>query len=165
MMIRYIGQFITYAAFAAGIGLFSVWPAYRMLEPNDALISVTFSHAAKRVGECRELTQAELNELPPNMRKPNSCPRERHPTYLELRADDEVIFSAMLLPSGLWEDGKSNVYNRTILPAGSYRLFVGMNDSGTSDGFDYEHAETIDLRPEQNLVVSFDDASNSFTFE
>jgi len=164
-MSRYIGQFITYAAFATVIGLFSVWPEYRMLQEQEALVSVTFSHAAKRVGECRQLTQEELNELPPNMRKPNSCPRERHPMYVELRADGEVLLSQTLLPSGLWSDGKSNVYSRTTVSAGTHELFVGMNDSGSSDSFDYELSATVEIVPGQNLVVDFDGLSNTFVFK
>jgi hypothetical protein len=161
-MIRYVGQFVAYAAFVAGIGLFSAWPEYRMLEENEAFVSVSFSHAAERIGECRELTQDELNELPPNMRKPNSCPRERHSTYLELRANNDVILSANLLPSGIWEDGKANIYNRTTMKAGIYQLFIGMNDSGSTDRFDYELSVEVDLKPGQNLVVGFDGLSNSF---
>lgn len=161
-MSTYIGQFITYAIFAAGIGLFSIWPEYRMLDDNEAIVSVTFSHSSKRIGACRELTQAELNELAPNMRKPNSCPRERHPTYLELRADGQVIFSDTLLPSGLWEDGKANVYHRSRLKAGTYEIFIGMNDSGTSEGFDFEETIGMTLAPGQNLVVGFDDQNNMF---
>lgn len=164
-MSRYVGQLVTYAAFAAGIGLFSVWPEYRMLDEGEAFISVTFSHSAKRIGECRELTQAELNELAPNMRKPNSCPRERHPTYLEVRANGDVILSETLLPSGLWEDGKANVYNRRALAAGTYELFVGMNDSGTGDGFDYESNLDLTIEPGQNLVIGFDSQSNLFVIE
>jgi hypothetical protein len=164
-MIRYIGQFVTYAAFAAGIGLFSVWPDYRMLAEDEALVSVTFSHAAKRIGECHELTQAELNDLPPNMRKPKSCPRERHATYLELRADDVVILSTTLLPSGLWNDGKANIYSRTSVKAATYQLFVGMNDSGSTELFDYELGVAVDIRPGQNLVVGFDSLNKSFVIK
>jgi hypothetical protein len=164
-MSRYLGQFVTYAAFAAGIGLFSVWPEYQMLRNNDALVSVTFSHAAKQIGECRQLTQEELNELPPNMRKPTSCPRERHPMYVELRADGEVILATTLLPSGLWSDGKANVYSRTNVTAGTHQLFVGMNDSGSTDVFDYELSAEVDIKPGQNLVVDFDGLSNSFVIK
>ena len=164
-MSRFIGQFVTYAAFAAGIGLFSVWPEYQMLQENDALVSVTFSHAAKRVGECRQLTQEELNELPPNMRRPNSCPRERHPMYIELRTDGEVILATTLLPSGLWSDGKANVYSRTTVSAGTHQLFVGMNDSGSTDSFDYEHSAEVEIFSGQNLVVDFDGLSNTFVIK
>lgn len=164
-MSRLLGQCFTYATFAAVIGLFSVWPEYRMLEQENAVISLSFSHAAQRIGECRELTQAELNELPPNMRKPNSCPRERHPAYIEVRADDKVLFSETLLPSGLWADGKINVYNRTTLNAGEYHLFIGMNDSGGDAVFDYERNADLRIEPGQNLVIGFDNLSNTFVIE
>lgn len=164
-MSRYLGQFVTYAAFAAVIGLFSVWPEFQMLEKDEALVSVTFSHAAQRVGECRNLTQEELNALPPNMRKPSDCPRERHSTYLELRANDEVILSTTLKPSGLSADGKANIYDRTNLRAGTYRLFVGMNDSGSTDHFDYELSQQVEIKPGQNLVIDFDGLSNSFVIK
>ncbi len=164
-MTRIIGQAITYTAFAAVIGLLSVWPEYHMLRENEAVISLSFSHAAQRVGECRALTQAELNELPPNMRKPNSCPRERHAAYIQVRAGNEVLFSETLQPSGLWSDGKINVYNRARLAAGDYRLFVGMNDSGSDDGFDYERTADLSIEPGQNLVIGFDNLSNTFVIE
>jgi len=164
-MSRILGQFLTYTAFAAVIGLFSVWPEYRMLDQKEAIISLSFSHAAQRIGECRQLTQAEMNELPPNMRKPNSCPRERHSAYVEVRADDEVLFAETLLPSGLWQDGKINVYHRSTLRAGEYRLFVGMNDSGSDTGFDYERTANLRVGPGQNLVIGFDNLSNTFVIE
>jgi hypothetical protein len=31
-----------------------------------------------------------------------------------------------------------------------------MRDSGRAEGFDYERTETVDLVPEQNLVIGFD---------
>ena len=42
---------------------------------GQAMVSVSFSHAGQRIQECRILTQEELNKLPPNMRKPEDCPR------------------------------------------------------------------------------------------
>jgi len=156
---------MTYAAFAAAIGLLSVWPEYRWLNEDEAIISMTFSHAAERVGECHQLTQAELNELPPNMRKPNSCPRERYPVYIELRADGNAIYARTLQPSGLWKDGKVNVYNRVRLKTGTYLFFVGMNDSGSGENFDFESTATITIEPGQNLVIGFDELANTFVFE
>lgn len=164
-MIRLLGQVLTYTAFGAVIGLLSVWPEYRMLHPEEAIISLSFSHAAERVGECRQLTQEQMNELPPNMRKPNSCPRERHPAYVEVRADNEVLFAETALPSGLWQDGKINVYHRSTLGAGEYQLFIGMNDSGSNAGFDYEYTADVHIDAGQNLVIGFDNRTNTFVVE
>ena len=68
-------QAIAYAAFVTVVATFSVWPSLRLLGADEALLSVSFSHAAERIGECRRLSQEELNELPPNMRRPDECPR------------------------------------------------------------------------------------------
>ena len=164
-MMKYIGQLIAYALFGGIVGVFSIWPTYRMLGEQEALVSVSFSHAAMLLGECHTLTQEELNALPPNMRRPTSCPRGRHPVYLELRSDGEVIYSATAAPAGIWNDGKANVYHRVRVPAGRHELFIGMSDSGNGAEFDYRSSEVLDIAPGQNLVVTFDSTANSFSFE
>ena len=90
---------IAYGIFAVVVGAFSVWPRYTLIEPGRAMVSLTFSHAGQRIEECRHLSQAELNELPPNMRKPTDCPRERHAVEVEFRVDGEPTWSATLQPA------------------------------------------------------------------
>lgn len=160
---KLLREILAWAAFAAAIGLLSVWPRYRVVDEQDAVITVTFSHAAKRVGECRTLTQEELNKLPPNMRRPSECPRERFPIRVVLRSDDTVLSEDVLLPSGIWSDGKANVYRRIIVPSGQHDLFVGMNDSGGEAGFDYERSASIDIAPGRNVVIRFDTETQQFT--
>lgn len=164
-MMKYTGQLIAYALFAGVVGLFSIWPTYRMIGEQEALVSVSFSHAARLLGECRTLTQEELDALPPNMRKPTSCPRGRHAVYLELRRGGEVIFSTTAEPAGIWNDGKSNIYRRVRIPAGRHEIFIGMSDSGNGADFDYQQSEVLDIVPGQNLVVTFDSMTSSFSFE
>ncbi len=164
-MIRYLGQAAAYAIFISVIGLLSVWPPYRILAERQSMVSLTFSHAAERIGECRLLTQEELNKLPPNMRNPNECPRQRQPIRVELRANGQALFVQTLAPSGLWNDGKASVYHRVPLEAGKYHFSVAMNDSGGAEGFDYQQSEDLVLVPGQNLVITFDDLTRSFVFE
>ncbi len=164
-MNRTLGQVVAYGLFVAVVGVFSVWPDYRLLDEQEAIVSLTFSHAAKRVEACRRLSQEELNALPPNMRKPDECPRERHEIYVEMHLDGRLVYSETALPSGLWKDGKANVYRRTTLDAGDYMLFIGMNDSGSGDGFDYIERQDVTLAPGQNLVVTFDDLQKTFVIE
>lgn len=161
-MMKYLYQAIAYGVFIAFVALLSVWPSWRLLATDEALLSISFSHAAERIGECRRLTQEEMNELPPNMRRPDECPRERHPVRLTLHVDDELLFEETLPPSGLWSDGKANVYQRIRIVAGEHRLRIAMNDSGRDDGFDYERTETLAISPGQNLVLSFDEAGETF---
>jgi hypothetical protein len=164
-MNRILAQAIAYGLFVALVGAFSVWPGYRLLDEQEAIVSLTFSHAAQRVAECRRLSQEELNALPPNMRKPDECPRERHQVHVDMRLDDSLVYSETVPPSGLWKDGKVNVYRRTTTDAGEYALFIGMNDSGSGDGYDYERRQDVTIVPGQNLVITFDDMQKTFVIK
>jgi len=79
-------EILMYILFAVVVGALSVWPPYELVEEDRAIVSLVFAHAGERVGECRTFSQEELNKLPPNMRKPADCPRERHPVRVELRS-------------------------------------------------------------------------------
>lgn len=159
---KLFGEIVAWAAFAVVVGVLSVWPRYEMVDRGAAILTLTFSHAAQRMGECRTLTQEELNKLPPNMRKPADCPRERNPVRIELRSAGRVIYQDLLMPSGIWSDGKANIYKRIVVPAGTHELFVGMNDSGGTSGFDFETSARVDLPPGRNLVIRFDGPSQGF---
>jgi hypothetical protein len=164
-MIRMLGQAIAWGLFIAVLGVFSVWPEHQLLDEREAIVSLTFSHAAERVEACRRLTQEELNALPPNMRKPGECPRERHPVQVEMRFDDRLVYAETVSPSGLWKDGKANVYRRVTIDAGVYAMFVGMNDSGSGDAYDYEQQQEVTIVPGQNLVITFDGLQKRFVIE
>ena len=158
-------RFLASAIFCAVVGLLSVWPELRILENDEAIVSVTFSHAGKRIGECTRLSQEELMALPPNMRKADECPRERHALQVELSMDGTILYGATLPPSGLWADGKSTAYQRIRVVAGPHDFTVRMNDSGKPGTFDIENSTTLEIRPGQNLVVSFDPTSQRFLFQ
>ena len=102
--------------------------------------------------------------LPPNMRKPEDCPRERHALQIMLVMDDLTLYQATLPPTGLWADGKSTVYQRIRVSAGTHDFAIRMNDSGTPGSFDFENLSTISLLPGENLVVYFDADSQQFKF-
>ncbi|HLF30032.1 MAG TPA: hypothetical protein VI566_03275, partial [Xanthomonadales bacterium] len=155
-------QAIFYGLFAVAASVFAAWPVFELLQPGQAVISLTFSHAGQRLEECRRLDQAELDKLPPNMRKPMDCQRERRPVELVFRLDGEILYQASLPPSGVWEDGESTVYARFPVSSGDHQLFIGMNDSGRETGFDYQHQAVISLAPEQNVVVEFDHERQTF---
>ena len=160
---KLVYEILAWSVFAVVVGLLSVWPRYNLVDEENAIITVTFAHAAKRIGECRMLTQEEMNKLPPNMRKPSDCPRERHVVRFEMRTGDQVLYEDTLLPSGIWSDGKANIYQRVVVPAGQHEVFVGMNDSGGETGFDYETRTNIDVASGRNVVVRFDPESQGFT--
>jgi hypothetical protein len=85
-----VGQVILYGAFAAFIGTFATWPKYQQIPSDVALIKLSISHLGER--ECRKRTPEELAKMPPNMRAPLDCPRERSDIRLEMDLDGEPIF-------------------------------------------------------------------------
>jgi hypothetical protein len=80
------------------------------------------------------------------------------------RTGEVELYRETLSPSGVWNDGESTVYARFPLNAGRHRLFIGMNDSGRSEGFDYTLDAEVELRPEQHVVVEFDSDHGVFSF-
>ncbi len=159
-----IGRLLAYAAFFVLLGVLSVRPRLRLMADDEAIVSISFSHAARRVGECRQLSQEELMALPPNMRKPEDCPRERHPLQIVVLMDDQTLYEAMLPPTGFRADGKSTAYQRVRVSAGVHNFAIRMNDSGTTGSFDFENMSTINLLPGDNLVVYFDADNQQFRF-
>ncbi|MBL8413933.1 MAG: hypothetical protein JNM42_05805 [Propionivibrio sp.] len=148
-----VGQIILYGAFAVFIGYFATFPRYRQIPDDAALIKLSMSHLGDR--ECRKRTAEELEKMPPNMRAPLECPRERSDIKLEVDLDGEKLFSTMMHPTGLSKDGVSTVYKRFELKAGSYRLSVRMNDNLIKPGFNYVKEEQVTLKPGQVLVIDF----------
>lgn len=159
---KLLPEILAYALFALVVGLLSVWPRYEPLNDGRAIISLVFSHASERVGECRRISQEELNKLPPNMRKPSECPRERHPVRVELRSGTAVLYSETALPSGIWSDGKANIYQRIEIATGVHELFIGMNDSGGDAAFDFETSREIEILSGRNIVIEFDEQTQQF---
>jgi len=162
---KILGQIIFYTVFVGFVGMFSAWPEMRVLEANEAIISVSFSLAGERVGICRQYTQEELNELPPNMRRPADCPRERHPVRVEIIANDEVLYNAILPPSGFWSDGESIVYARIVIVAGDYDLQLQLDNTGNESAFRYTQSAAVDIAPGRNFVIRFDQLTSRFIFE
>jgi hypothetical protein len=127
---RFIGQFIAYALFALVVGYFATQPAYTHLDPDKALIKLSFSHAGAHREECRQLTQEELNRLPPNMRRPMDCPRERRPLLVELELDGEILYRPPRRGLRLREIGRGHAGAAAEfcyrLPAGIRRIPVSV---------------------------------------
>ncbi|MDH5766004.1 MAG: hypothetical protein OEZ38_08310 [Gammaproteobacteria bacterium] len=153
--LRYLLQIFNYSVFMALIWYFSLSPTYHQLEENQAMITLTMSHVGKHVRECKKISQQELMKLPPNMRKPMDCPRERSPIIIELLLDDVVIFSKTLPPLGLYKDQGIDIYQNVRVPAGKHHFTIRMNDDVKVEGSVYKHQQDLVLLPEQHLFVEF----------
>lgn len=152
---RLTAQTAAYGVFVAVVGYLSSAPDYRHMDPGMALVRLSFSHAGAPIRPCRRLTQAELEALPPNMRKPTDCPRQRVPLVVEIEVDGERVYRDTLLPSGLHGDGSSTAYARFPVTPGAHRLTARLRDTPRENGFDHEREWQVELRPRQSLVIDF----------
>ena len=98
--LRAFAQFALYAGFALLVATFSYWPPYARIDPDSAVIKLSFSHAGDLREPCRTLSPEELAALAPNMRSGVDCPRERVSVVVELEIDGERVYRAELPPSG-----------------------------------------------------------------
>jgi hypothetical protein len=164
-VLRYIGQAVFYALFAVFIGYFASAPAYVHVAADQAVVKVSFSHGGQPVKPCRQRSKEELERLPPNMRTPMECVRERSPVEFEFELDGQKIYSVSAPPRGLSRDGASTLYRRLTVPAGEHRLSARLKDSVLIDKPNYQHAETVMLKPGQIFVVDFDARHGGFVFK
>jgi ferredoxin/coenzyme F420-reducing hydrogenase delta subunit len=151
-----------YGLLALGIGYCSSSPDLARFPADMALIRLSFAHGAERKEPCRRLSPEELQELPPNMRRPEACSRERRPVLVELELDGDLLYRASLEPTGLARDGPSRVYERFRVPAGRHQLTARLRDGRRAEGFDYERQVEVELRPRQSLAIDFRPETGGF---
>jgi len=163
-LLRWAGQGIAFALFAVFIGYFSNSPAYEHLPPGQAMIKLSLRHSGQLLGECRTLDAEQLAKLPPTMRTPMDCPRERSPLALELELDGRVVLSEEVPPRGLHKDGMASMYRRINVPAGPLTVRVRMKDHTAQTDFPYTAERSFTLRPAQVLVIDFDSQAKRFEF-
>lgn len=162
---RYARQAVLYGLFALALGYFATAPTVVSLPADRALIKVSFSHAGRTVGECRERSAAELAGLPPNMRAPLDCPRERSPVTFELELDDRPIYRAILPPAGLARDGASSLYRRFPVDAGRHVLRARLKDDVRLGDFNHERSAEVVLSAGQVYVIDFNLRAGGFIFK
>lgn len=175
-VLQYVGQIAAYGVFIAFIGYLSASPAYVYLQPDQAQIKLSFSHAGKPISECRERSDEELARLAPNMRIRKVCPRERSRVAVVLEMDGKLLYSEILLPSGLRNDGTSTTYKKFSVKAGKYKFKVKLKDdfkktdsakdisSLDMNDFNYTYSEEVKLEPGKIMVIDFNKEVDGFVF-
>jgi len=149
------GIIATFAVFAAAVGYFSESPDFRLREPEQALLKLSISHQGELRYECRERSAEEIEDLPPNMRRPLDCPRERWPLQVSLHMDEMTLFDAGIPPTGLAKDGTAYAYRRLPIPAGEHTLTLSVLDSQAPGAEPDRRTETLELTPGQVLVMEY----------
>lgn len=153
--VRLILQAVCYVGFAALIGYLSARPTYTWLGPDLAEIKLSLSHPGQHVAPCVKRTREELMALPPNMRAPQKCSRERVPVTLQMELDGDLLFDRTRKPEGLSGDGASTFYARLRVPAGDHRLVLRLRDNRTGEGFDAVKDVALTLEPAQLLAITY----------
>lgn len=161
----WIAQIALYALFALCIGVFSGWPRYQHLDPGLALIKLSLLHQGQRLHDCVTQTPEELAKLPPNMRAPTRCPRERAPISVEIEIDGQRVYTATAQPSGLSHDGVAAMYQRMPVTAGAHDLVVRLHDSARSEGFDHVRTDRVTLAPGEILVIDYSAEHGGITLQ
>lgn len=157
-------QAIAYFAFAVVLGYFATMPPYRYADPGAASIKISLSHATDRVEPCVQLTPEQIAELAANMRRTESCERERLPLILELEIDGDTVFQVAAEPTGLWSDGPASVYERFDVEPGAHRITARLRDTARSEAWDYTHSEDVVLEPGRYFTVTFKAETGGFSF-
>ena len=157
-------QGIAYALFAAFLGYLSASPGYDYAAGDKASVKLSLSHAANRVKPCVRLTPKEIAELPPNMRRTETCERERLPVAVELEIDGDIVISLEAPPSGLWNDGAASVYERFEIEPGAHTVTARLRDTDRDDGWDYSHTEEVTLAAGRYFTVTFRAETGGFKF-
>lgn len=160
--IRFALQALNYALFMAVVWYFSFSPPFRQLEPDQAVITLAFAHAGERREDCRTLSPEEMAKLPPNMRRPTDCPRERSPIVVDLLLNGELAIKEVAHAPGLYSDQGVSLYRSVKVPAGEHLLRVSMNDNVRVEGPTFTHEQTVSIEPGRMLVVDFDSDKRKF---
>jgi hypothetical protein len=161
---RYVGQAVAYAAFIALLGYFATAPAYNPVDPEAAMIKLSFIHVGQRKVECRKMSPEEIARLPPNMRLTLDCPRERLPVLVELELDGKLLLRRELVASGLSHDRASSIYQKFVVAPGRHVVTARLRDSARREGFDYTRSTDVELKARQNFVVDFRAEAGGFSF-
>jgi hypothetical protein len=159
-----LAQALAYGLFAGVVVYFSAAPVYQHLPPGQALLRLSISHPGQFIGECRKLTSAEISRLPANMRQVEICPRQRSPLRVRVELDGTPLYDEVLQPKGLSRDGTASTYHTFPVAAGSHRIRALVNDTVRIQGFNYEHAASVDLAPGRVLTIDFSTAKGGVLF-
>jgi hypothetical protein len=152
---EWAAQAVLYVIFMGVVAAFSSAPSYRPISPDHSVVTVSLLHHGERVAPCRPYTEAELAKLPPNMRAPQKCERERMPVTVELDIDGVNVMRETAQPAGLSSDGASSIYRRLHVMAGEHRITVRLKDAPGA-AFNHTREATLKLKPAQVLVIDFE---------
>jgi hypothetical protein len=161
--LRLAAQLVLYVPLMALIGYFSTEPRFSAIGEDQALLRVSFIHAAQRRQDCRQRSAEELAKLAPNMRASLDCPRERADVLVEVELDGALVLRREVRPAGFQRDGNAALYQRLTVPAGRHRIVARLRDRAEGD-FNYVKEQAVELDAGHVLIIDFNAAQGGFLF-
>jgi hypothetical protein len=144
-------------SFSAAVAVFSQWPSFAPIAPDHGELKLSMSRLTERSEPCVQLTYEELMSLPPNMRQPERCVRERSMAALLVHANGRELLRTEIRPAGLHRDGRAYLFASWHLPAGDYTLHLQLND-GPGDEHHHEHTLPLTLSPGSSALLRVGDS-------
>ncbi len=152
---------ITLVVFVGSIGLLSQRPGFAPIPAGHAELRISLAHRAERTEQCRQLTEAEREALPPTRRVTEVCERGRASTYLEVRRNDQVVVSETIRPSGLHGDGRAYYLAFMPVPAGEHLIALSLSDGDGPEAFRIEQQFPVRLAAGEAALLSIGDGQAS----
>jgi hypothetical protein len=158
---------------AAGVlvaGLFgaATWAVTRITHAaplaSSPFLVVSFKHPGTAAEKCRTPTAAELEKLPPHMRRPQICERRRSVVRLRVQVDGRQVLQKSYAPKGIWHDGNSIALERIPLPAGEHSVTVEIADT-PEEIWNHKSERRIHAVERRTSVVLFDKMSGYQWYE
>jgi hypothetical protein len=106
-----------------------------------ALIRLSWRARGERVDECRKLSPAELEALPPHMRRSEVCEGKVLPCILVVHLDGREIVHDTITGAGARQDRPLYVFRELPLPPGRHRLMVNFTRERRADERPEEDSE------------------------
>ena len=159
---NYVGQALFYSAIILFIGIFSTFPTYTRVTEGNATVKLSLRHTGQIIGECRIMSEEELQRLPPNMRLAKVCPRERSSIEFQFLMDGVEFYHKVIEPAGINKDGRAKLYHRFTVKAGEHTVTARLKDHRDLDDYNYQETRKINLASRAVLVIDFDPDSKKF---
>lgn len=151
------GQVVVWTLFASIAVVFAQWPVYSPLAEGRGELKLSMAHLTERLEPCVQLSPEELQELPPNMRMPEQCPRARADAVVQLLVDDRPLLDTSVRPVGLARGGRTYLQAHWGLPAGSYALELRLRDTPRDEGFDKVQHFKLNLAAGESVLLDVGD--------
>jgi hypothetical protein len=153
--VRVVFQALLIGGFTAFVGVFSSWPSVKLLEPDQGLLRLSFTHPGQFVTDCRQRTPEELAKLPPQLRAAQDCPRERSPVHVIVDVDGKPLVDEVFPPRGFRRDGAASGYGRYRIAAGTHDVRVAVNDDVRVKGPTHVREAVLKIAPGQVVLIDF----------